>query len=204
MQKNNKTKNLPLQQIFENARNYKGILFIDRDGTINKIKGYLHKKGQLELLPNVTKGIQLLNKSKIAVVVITNQPAVAHGLMTVEELSEINKTLVLMLKKENAYIDAIYSCIHHPNGTVTSLSIDCLCRKPSTLLSSLALDTYKTKKIIGMIGDSWRDIQFGKNINIPTVTVLTGNKGQDPHYNGAADFIAKDFLQSVEKLLKLL
>ena len=190
-----------VKQIYRNKRKYKGLILLDRDGTINKEVGYLQKKEQLALLPTVTEGIQLLNNNNIAVIVITNQPMVAHGLMTLEEVKEINNTLYAMLEQENAYLDAIYSCPHHPRGSVRQYSFVCHCRKPDTLLHAQAIKEYHRVEMLGIIGDSTRDIQLGKNLNIPTVLVQTGYKGKDGVHDVKADYQCKNFLSSVKKLL---
>lgn len=193
-----------MKQIFRNNKNYKALILLDRDGTINKEVGYLHRAAQLELLPTVIEGLRLLNKHNVAVIVITNQPMVAHGLLSIKDLKVINDTLVSLLEKEHTYIDAIYSCPHHTLGVIKMLSIICECRKPNTLLYEQALKDYKIKKVLGIIGDSTRDIRLGKNLGIPTVTVRTGRKGQDGIHETKADFIYDNFLTSAKKLIEFL
>lgn len=193
-----------IKQIFRNNKNYKAIILLDRDGTINKKAGYLNRVGQLKLLPTVIDGLRLINNNNIAAIVITNQPVVAHGMLSIESLKIINETLVSLLEKEHAYIDAVYSCPHHPQGTVKMFSITCQCRKPNTLLYKQALKDYKIQKVLGIIGDSTRDIQLGKNLGIPTVTVHTGSKGQDGIHQVKSDFTCDNFLTSVKKLIELL
>ena len=195
---------MSIKQIFRNRKNYKGAIFIDRDGTINKPVGYLYKKEQLELLPTVAEGIRLLNDLQIAAIVITNQPVVAKGLITIAELKAINEHLSHLLSRENAYLDAIYSCPHHPDGAIKEFTGLCQCRKPNTLMCMQAMKDYKLSKILGIMGDSTRDFQLGKNLGIPTIAVQTGHKGLDNIYKITPDFVCDNFLTSVEKLLEFL
>lgn len=68
-------------------------VFLDRDGTINKYVGFLRDIEQFELLPEVAEAIKLINKSGYLAIVITNQPVIARGEVTVDELETINKKL---------------------------------------------------------------------------------------------------------------
>ncbi|MBI4091597.1 MAG: HAD-IIIA family hydrolase [Candidatus Levybacteria bacterium] len=188
-----------IEQIYRNTSSYKGVVFLDRDGTIND--------EELEVLPTVVHGIRLLNKKKIAVVVITNQPVVARGLITIDELKKINNTLVGDLKKRGAYIDAVYSCPHHPEKHhpdipkhAINFRIKCHCRKPGVAMHKKAMSVFGSKKIIGVIGDHTRDIAAGKKLSAPTVVVLTGDRGEDGLYDITPDFISDNFLDAVQKL----
>lgn len=190
-----------IEQIYRNNKNYKGVVFSDRDGTING--------EHLEILPTVAKGIRILNENNIAVVVVTNQPVIARGLITVKELEGINDTLFEALKKEGAYIDAIYSCPHHPEMDHPDIPphaikyrIKCECRKPGLAMYKKALVTYSSPKILGVIGDQTRDVAAGKKLSIPTVTVRTGYRGEDGIYDVTPDFICDNFLDAVQILLQ--
>ncbi len=198
-----------IEQIYRNSKNYKGIIFLDRDGTINRQVDYVRNKMQIKLLPKVSQGIRLLNKNKIAVVVITNQPVVARGWVTVNELKEINDTLISLLEKENAYIDAIYSCPHHPERhhpdilpRAMKYRIVCECRKPGLAMYRKALSEFGLKNILGIIGDQTKfDVQAGKKLKTRTVIVRTGYKGKDGLYDVSPDFVCDNFLTAVQKLL---
>lgn len=196
-----------ITQIYRNNKNYKGIIFLDRDGTINKEVNYLFDKAQIEILPFVPNGIRLLNRNNIAVVVITNQPVVARGVITIGELKKLNDILSERLKKEGAYVDAIYSCPHHPERNHPDIPpkamkyrIVCECRKPGLLMYKKALSVYGSKKILGVIGDQTKDVLVGKKLKARTAIVKTGYKGEDELYNVTPDFICDNFLDAVRRL----
>lgn len=196
-----------VEQIYNNSKDYKGIVFLDRDGTVNREFKYLADKKQIRVLPTVIEGLRLLNSNNIAVVIVTNQPVVARGIITIEGLKKINDRLFEILRKENAYIDAIYSCPHHPERHHTDIPahamkfrIKCECRKPGLAMYKKALVVYRSKKILGVIGDQTRDVAAGKKLSIPTVTVRTGHRGEDGTHNVVPDFACDNFLDAVKKL----
>ena len=155
------------------------------------------------------RGIQILNKKRIAVVVIANQPVIARGLITVDDLKKINDTLVKKLAKESAYIDAIYSCPHHPERNHSDIPkramkyrIVCECRKPGPAMYKKAISDFGSKNILGVIGDQTKDVVAGKNLGIRSVIVKTGYAGQDGIHDVAPDFICNNFLSAVNALLQ--
>lgn len=196
-----------IEQIYRNNKNYKAIAFLDRDGTINKEVNYLSSKAQIEILPHVSDGIEMLNQNNIAVVVVTNQPVIARGMITIPGLKKLNDTLVEKLKKEGAYIDAIYSCPHHPEknhsdipASAMKYRVKCECRKPGLTMYKRALSTYGLKKIFGVIGDQTKDVLAGKKLKARTVVVKTGCRGKDGIYNVVPDFVCDNFLTAVQRL----
>lgn len=119
----------------KNLINRQKAVFLDRDGTINRYVGFLSNIDDFELLPGVTEAIRAINASDYLAIVVTNQPVIARGDVTYEELSEIHKKMETLLGKEGCYVDGLYFCPHHPHkgyvGEVPELKIDCDCRKPS-------------------------------------------------------------------------
>lgn len=167
-----------IEQIYRNYKNYKGIIFLDRDGTIIREVEYLQNEGDIEILPKVIDGIRILNQNNIAVIVVTNQPVVARGLINIKDLKRINNEIVSKLEKEGAYISAIYSCPHHPEKYhidipphAMKFRIKCECRKPGIAMYKKALEIYGSKKVLGVIGDDTRDIVAAKNLEVRGVLV---------------------------------
>ena len=85
-------------------------VFLDRDGTITRLAGYVTKPGQLELLPSASESLSRLTKAGFRCVLVTYQSAVGRGMMTVEMLSEIHAKLQRLLEAGGARLDAIYDC----------------------------------------------------------------------------------------------
>jgi D-glycero-D-manno-heptose 1,7-bisphosphate phosphatase len=152
----------------KNLGNKQSAIFLDRDGTINKYVGFLRNIDEFELLPGAAEAIKLINQSGYLAIVVTNQPVIARGEVSWEELHEIHRKMQTLLGKEGAYLDGIYICPHHPdkgfNGERPEYKFDCDCRKPKPgLLLQAAQDFNIDLSQSIMIGDSERDVEAGKN-----------------------------------------
>lgn len=154
-----------------NLKNRQKAIFLDRDGTINKMVGFVTKSEQFELLPGVAGAIKTINKSGYLVIVITNQPVIARGDCTFEQLQAIHNKMETELGKEGAFVDAIYVCPHHTDkgfsGERPEYKCDCDCRKPKPgLLLQAAKDFNIDLAQSYMIGDSDRDVRAGENAGV--------------------------------------
>lgn len=150
----------------KNLKNKQKAIFLDRDGTINKYVGFLSDIDEFELLPGVAEAISLINKSGYLAIVVTNQPVIARGEVTVEHLDMIHSKMETLLGQKGAYIDSLYYCPHHPNGgfegEIVELKIDCACRKPKPgMLLKAAEDLNIDLCQSWMIGDGENDIIAG-------------------------------------------
>lgn len=152
----------------KNLHNRQKAIFLDRDGTINKYVGFLRNIDDFELIEGVSEAIRKINQSGYLAIVVTNQPVIARGEVSWEELHEIHRKMETLLGKDGAYIDGIYICPHHPDkgfeGERPEYKIDCDCRKPkSGLLLQAANDFNIDLSQSIMIGDSERDVEAGRN-----------------------------------------
>lgn len=159
-------------------------IFLDRDGTINKYVGFLRNIDEFELIPGVAEAIRKINASGYLAIVVTNQPVIARGEVTVPELQLIHNKMETLLGAEGAYMDAIYYCPHHPHkgyeGEIPELKIDCDCRKPKPgMLLKAAKDFNIDLSNSRMIGDGENDIKAGKAAGCKTALIGKGEYGQD-------------------------
>lgn len=150
----------------KNLKKDQTAIFLDRDGTINKYIGFLRKVDDFELLPGVAEAIKIINDLGYLAIVVTNQPVIARGEVTVEELQEIHNKMETLLGEQGAYLDAIYYCPHHPHkgyaGEVKELKVQCSCRKPRPGLLRQAAEDFHIKLAKSwMIGDEETDVQAG-------------------------------------------
>lgn len=178
----------------KNLKEKQRAIFLDRDGTINKYVGFLRNINDFELLPGVAEAIHKINLSGFLAIVVTNQPVVARGEVSFEELQEIHNKMETLLGQEGAYIDKIYFCPHHPHkgyaGEVPNLKIDCGCRKPKPGMLLQAANDFNidlTKSWI--IGDGENDIKAGKACGCKTALIGDSNLGQDISVSSLKDFI---------------
>lgn len=152
----------------KNLHNKQKAIFLDRDGTINKYVGFLRNIDDFELIEGVSEAIKKINQSGYLAIVVTNQPVIARGEVTWDELHEIHKKMETLLGKDGAYIDGVYICPHHPDkgfeGERPEYKIDCYCRKPKPgLLLQAANDFNIDLSQSIMIGDSLIDEEAGLN-----------------------------------------
>lgn len=164
-----------------NLKNKQKAIFLDRDGTINKYVGFLRNIEDFELIDGVAEAIKLINQSSYLAIVVTNQPVIARGEVSWEELNEIHKKMETLLGKCGAYIDGIYICPHHPDkgfeGERPEYKFECDCRKPKPgLLLQAAQDFNIDLSQSYMIGDSSRDVEAGKNAGCKESIMVETNK----------------------------
>ena len=160
----------------KNLRNKQKAIFLDRDGTINKYVGFLRNEAEFELLPNVAEAIKTINRSGWLAIVVTNQPVLARGEVTYQQLTEIHNKMETLLGAEGAYLDAIYFCPHHPDsgfeGEVKALKIDCECRKPKPGMLWQAAEKYNIDlNNSWMVGDGENDMKAGMAAGCKTMLV---------------------------------
>ena len=154
-----------------NLKNKQKAIFLDRDGTINKVVGFITKPEQFELIDGAAEAIKTINKSGYLAIVVTNQPVIARGDCTFEELQTVHEKMETELGKKGAFIDAIYVCPHHTDkgfpGERPEYKCNCDCRKPKPgLLLQAAKDFNIDLSESYMIGDSDRDMKAGENAEV--------------------------------------
>ena len=150
-------------------------VFLDRDGTVNVEVHYLSQPEQIELLPTVSETISMLNLRRIPVVIATNQAGIARGYFPEQNLIAIHNHLRQILAEQNALVDGIYYCPHHPSAGLGDYRKVCACRKPAPGMltraaDELAIDLNRSL----MIGDRESDLQAGASAGCQTALVTTG------------------------------
>ena len=182
----------------KNLNNKQKAIFLDRDGTINKYVGFLRNIDDFELIDGVAEAIRKINESGYLAIVVTNQPVIARGEVSFEELEEIHNKMETLLGKEGAYLDAIYYCPHHPHkgyeGERSELKIECECRKPKPgMLFKAAEDFSIDLSQSWMIGDGENDVKAGINAGCKTVLLSENdeNFGQTETVTSLKEFVGR-------------
>ena len=191
-------------------RRRKPAIFLDRDGVINQEVGGLHKAKNARLIPGVAKAVRSFNDLGVPVICVTNQPDLAKGMMSAEDLREVTGEIDHLLADEaGAYLDDIYICPHHPErgwpGEVEALKIDCDCRKPRDgLLRRAAADHNIDLERSWFVGDRYCDVAAGNSAGTGTILVETGHGGDDKErYPGAeADHICSNLSTAAAIILE--
>ena len=164
-----------------NLSNPQKAIFIDRDGTLNRTEGFLTQPEQMQLIEGASEAVKMINKSGYLAIVITNQPVIARGECTFEQLRLIHEKMEMELGLHGAFVDAIYYCPHHTDkgfeGERVEYKIDCDCRKPKAgLFLRAAKDFNIDLSQSYMIGDSNRDTKAGDNAGVKKSILIEQNK----------------------------
>jgi D-glycero-D-manno-heptose 1,7-bisphosphate phosphatase len=173
-------------------------VFLDRDGTLNREIDHLHRVEDLELLPGTATALAHLHEAGFLLVVVTNQSAVARGLLTLPMLEEIHAELQRRLTAAGAPLDALYYCPHHPDEGDPPFRCRCDCRKPAPgMLHRAAADLGIDLAASYMVGDTLTDLQAGWAAGCRAVLVRTGYgaatmREADPTSLDRVDHVAVD------------
>ena len=167
-----------------NLQNKQKAIFLDRDGTINKYVGFLRDIRDFELIDGAADAIKMINQSGYLAIVVTNQPVIARGEVSLKELDDIHNKMETLLGEAGAYVDAIYYCPHHPDkgfeGERPEYKKVCDCRKPKPGMLIKAAKEYNIDlKDSWMIGDGLNDIEAGQAAGCRCALL----KGNADHYD---------------------
>tara|TARA_B100000886_G_scaffold290049_1_gene215278 strand:- start:1709 stop:2605 length:897 start_codon:yes stop_codon:yes gene_type:complete len=148
----------------QNYKNNQKALFIDRDNTLIKCKKgeYILPDSELIYLVENIKKIALKSKDFTLSILVTNQPQISMGKLSLKELEKINSKIINFCLKHDLIIDIVSFCPHHPHkgfeSEISNLKVDCFCRKPQPgmLIEQAFLRNIDLNKSL-MIGDSFSD-----------------------------------------------
>ncbi len=152
------------------AKNPTPAVFLDRDGTVNVEKNYLHKIADWQWVYGAENAIKKLKDAGYLVVVVSNQAGIARVMYGADDVNLLHEFVNSELAKIDAKIDAFYFCQHHPEITVA-----CDCRKPSpNMILQAAEDLNIALNESWMIGDKQIDIDAGIAAGVLPILVRTG------------------------------
>lgn len=190
-------------------------IFLDRDGVVNEVRkdqDFIYKKEHVLIISEVKKALKILKENGYKLIVITNQPVIARGIASEEEIKEINNHINSQL---DGMIDKFYVCPHrpdmHPDVPIHAMKyrIVCDCRKPSPgMILQATKDFNIDLKNSWMIGDMARDIATGKNANCRTIFIKSAHSDRNPisstpfDINIKADAYAKNLLDATRFILE--
>jgi D-glycero-D-manno-heptose 1,7-bisphosphate phosphatase len=185
-------------------------IFLDRDGVINEGIKNLSKPEQFRLIPRVAEAIRKFNDGGYLVIVVTNQPIIAKGFCTGEDIEKIHHKMKKSLAEKGAHVDAIYLCPHHPEkgfeGEIAHIKINCECRKPKPGLILNAVKDYNLDLFKSwMIGDSFSDVQAGKEAGVMTILLTSGDgsgsKQEKELQNVSPNYKFKSLIEAAEFIM---
>ena len=182
-------------------------VFLDRDGTLIREVNYLSSPEQVEPLPGAVEAVRRINRAGIAAIVVTNQSAVARGIITEEELGEIHRRLQSLFAAGGALFEAVYYCPHHPQAPLPHYRRNCSSRKPEPGLILRAAREWELAPGRSLtVGDRLIDVEAGHRAGTRAALVQTGygldETGQVPSEGPARpDWISPDLASAVRQWL---
>lgn len=180
------------------------VIFIDRDGVINKDPGgwtkynYVTNWDEFFFIDGSIEALKRLKDAGYKICLISNQGGISKGYFTQEALDKLSEKMLAEIEKGGGKIDRLCYCPHHDRD-------NCECRKPKTGLIEQAIrKTDVDLKNTFIIGDSIRDIEAGKRMGMKTIFVLSGKTplSETENWPIQPDCIKKDLLETVEWILE--
>ena len=172
---------------------------LDRDGTLIVECHHLSDPKEVTLLPRAAQGLRSLRRLGLGLIVVTNQSAIARGLIDPTRLGAIHQRFRRLLRSEGVRLDGIYWCPHHPDD-------GCLCRKPGVgLVEQAASELRFDPRRSFVIGDKPCDIDLGERIGATTFLVRTGYGAQVASDQAAVpDYVVDDVRDAAHVIERLL
>ena len=186
-----------------NIQNCKKVVFLDRDGVINRDSpDYIKSWSEFEFLPGSLEAIQRLTAESFAIIVITNQSAIGRKLISKKQLENMHRLMVKNVRSHGGRIDDIFYCPHVPAD-------DCTCRKPKPGMIHSAIHAYRLDAASSiMIGDSVRDIACARNAGCGRAILVRTGYGIEAEKRLtregiSADYIANDLYDAVRWIIRI-
>jgi D-glycero-D-manno-heptose 1,7-bisphosphate phosphatase len=188
-------------------------IFLDRDGVINPLVYYEEQEfvdspftvTQFKLLPAVAEALNLARQAGYLAVLVSNQPGIAKGHMTISSFQAIKLKMKNDLAAQCAALDGEYYCLHHPQAAIAEYKQVCDCRKPAPgLFLRAAREMNIDLSRSWMVGDNLSDVKAGKSAACRTV-LLGKMKCETCHLmdeqNARPDVISPDLLAAVKHII---
>ena len=149
-------------------------IFLDRDGTINVEKHYLHKLEDFEYENGVLEALEGLQKLGYKFIIVTNQAGIAKGYYTESDYLILEEFIENDLREKGIIIQKTYHCPHHPQGKIP-YNVNCDCRKPKTGMFLEAIEEFDIDiENSYMVGDRFTDLKPADELGIYPVLIKTG------------------------------
>jgi len=189
-------------------------VFLDRDGVVNELRYHPDLKikcapftaSKFKIINGVPEAINLIHRFGYLCILISNQPDIGLGMMTVEDFEEIKLKMKTELAKAGGYLDGEYYCMHHPGAVIEGYKSNCDCRKPKPGLLLRASGEHNVDLLNSwFIGDYLTDIAAGKSAGCRTILI---SKRKSENYNSTGednvkpDGICSDLTEAVQYILK--
>lgn len=146
-------------------------VFLDRDGTLVPDARHAVRPEQLRLYAGAGRALRALRGAGALLLVVSNQSAVARGLLDEAGLRRLDRRLKQLAAGVGAPLARAYYCPHHPEFTGS-----CGCRKPAPGLVREGLADFRLDPArCFLVGDTAADLAAARGAGVTPVLVLTGH-----------------------------
>jgi D-glycero-D-manno-heptose 1,7-bisphosphate phosphatase len=115
------------------------LVILGRDGVINAQPAtYIEGPEHWQPLPGALEAIARLYREGWRIVIVTHQPAVAHGALHMETLNRIHARMLDLIRHKGGEVEAVFVCPHGPESR-------CRCRPPQPGLFEEIAERLKVK-----------------------------------------------------------
>jgi len=167
------------------------IIFLDRDGVINKEVGYLHKSKDFEFIDGVFEACQYFQTLGYQLIIVTNQSGIARGYYQEENFHTLTKWMLKQFANQGINILDVFFCPHGPEST-------CECRKPQPGMLFSARDKFDIDmENSWMIGDKEADISAANAAGIINTVLVKSGHNIDER-SSKAKYILKSINESIQ------
>jgi D-glycero-D-manno-heptose 1,7-bisphosphate phosphatase len=178
-------------------------VFLDRDGTIIEECGYLDRLERLTLFPWSADALRLLKRAGFVTVVITNQSAVARGIIDESFVHTVHREIDRRLDGTGGSIDRYYYCPHLVDSKVERFRQPCRCRKPGPgMIEQACRELQLDPSRSFTVGDRWRDVACGRAAGTHAVLVRSGSEREDAPDRVQADAVVDNLMEAVGWILR--
>jgi D-glycero-D-manno-heptose 1,7-bisphosphate phosphatase len=175
--------------------------FLDRDGVINRDRGYVHRWEDFEFMPGAIEGMRRLQEAGYALVVVTNQSGLARGYFTEEQYQALTELLRKEVDRQGVHLAGVYHCPHHIEAVVPELAIECECRKPAPgLVLQAARELGLSLSNSLLIGDKPTDIAAARAAGVGHAYQISSDNPESYTDHAAADGHYSSLLDCVQHL----
>lgn len=178
------------------SRLFRRAVILDRDGVINRDRGYVHGIEDFELLPAVVPALRRLSAGGYALVIVTNQSGLARGLYSLADYERLSRHMLAELAREGVAIEGVEYCPHLPDAAVSAFRAECGCRKPApgmilNLAERLRLDLSRSV----LVGDKLTDVLAGRAAAVGRCVLVRSGQPLSSADEAAADAVYADLAE---------
>lgn len=172
------------------------VIFLDRDGTLNVDKGYVHRPEDWQFTDRAPEALRELHEAGYAIALVTNQSGVGRGYFTLDDVQILHQYVQERLSEQGVRLDAIAVCPHAPDD-------GCSCRKPRTGMAR-QIKTQLREPIAynrsWVIGDKLSDREFGRALGTQ-VYLLRSRYWHEGQLQDASVLISDSLYQAAQAII---